>query len=159
MELKSVPTPSFSDNYLCPNPGYLSERLNPQLGTDRTGLQDVSVGIANAAPETQIKRSATVCAPAPDLAPAPSSVLSEHDPATSEFIKVSEMSDYLKSDVSVTLHDDQMTNGRIQAVEGDKLELKLSMYGGFMAIPVSPNRIASIQRRRPTVATTLMNLD
>lgn len=159
MELEPFPAPSFSDNYLSPNPGYLSERINPQLGTDRRGLKDVSVGIADAAPETQKKPSATVRAPDPDLAPAPSTVLSEPDPATSEFIKVSELSDYLQSDVTVTLHDDQVTNGRIQAVEGDKLKLKLSMDGGSMAIPVSPNRIASVQRRQPSVAATLMNLD
>lgn len=146
LEIEPYPALDLSDNYVSSNPEYLSERLNPRIGTERTGLKDVRVTISNAdnappapapiADETEIEQRPTTT---PKSAPVTNA-------GGKKSIAVSELSNHLGEDVSILLKDGQASKGRIQAVEDGKLKLKLRMYGGSMVIPIPLNSISSVQR-------------
>ncbi|MBW4934982.1 hypothetical protein [Marinobacter sp. F4206] len=142
-QMEPFPALDLGDNYLSPDPVYLSGRLNPKLGTERSGLQSISVSQADTAvaEERSSPSSTSESAPSKPAAPEPT----RSAPARSEGrISLAQLDDHLQHDVQIQLADGRAIKGRIQAVEGNALKLKRHMYGGTLVVPVPLGDIRSV---------------
>ncbi|MBW0148043.1 hypothetical protein [Marinobacter arenosus] len=142
-QMEPFPALDLGDNYLSPDPVYLSGRLNPKLGTERSGLQAISVSRADTAVAEERRSPVSVPESAPSQPAAPEPAQSA--PASSEGrISLAQLDDHLQHDVQIQLANGRAIEGRIQAVEGNALKLKRHMYGGTMVVPVPLADIRSV---------------
>lgn len=141
-QMEPFPALDLGDNYLSPDPVYLSGRLNPKLGTERSGLQAISVSRA----DTAVAEERSSPSSAPEAAPSkPAPEPPQATPARSEGrISLAQLEDHIQHDVQIQLADGRVIKGRIQAVEGNALKLQRHMYGGTIVAPVPLADIRSV---------------
>ncbi len=142
-EMEPFPALDLGDNYLSPDPVYLSDRLNPQMGTESTGMLPVSVGMIPQ--ETAISNADKAVQPEAPTSDKKSTsatdTVSNESPGS-----LSDLDQYLQRDVSITLKNGRRMEGIIQAIEGDTLKLKRHMHGGTMVVPVQRHEIQAVSR-------------
>ena len=149
MTFKIEPWPALdlSENYLSPDPVYLSNRLNPELGTERTGMMPVSMahadskGIAKSEPESAPQTEQ----PAPKAKPDDRTAEVATPSNSTGQIALAELSSHVNKEVNIALADGRAVSGRIQSVENDVLKLKRNLYGGNMVVPFALDNIESVK--------------
>lgn len=139
-EMEPFPALDLDDNYISPDPVYLSGRLNPKMGTERTGMQPVSVALAEqdiAASDAEQPETPTT--DKKNTAPA-DSVTSGNPESPAD------MKQYLQRDVSITLKSGRRMEGVILRIDGDAVKLRRHIHGGSMVVPVQVRDIQTVSR-------------
>ncbi|MGF2687674.1 hypothetical protein ACQUWM_14315 [Marinobacter sp. DUT-3] len=139
-EMEPFPALDLGDNYLSPDPVYLSGRLNPKMGTERTGMQPVSIALAEqdiAASDAEQPESPTT----DKKSTAPADSVSSRNPESPADLK-----QYLQRDVSITLKSGQRMEGVILRIDGDAVKLRRHIHGGSMVVPVQVRDIQTVSR-------------
>ncbi|QSP95372.1 hypothetical protein LPB19_02825 [Marinobacter salinisoli] len=145
-QINPFPSLELGDHYLSPDPVYLSGRLNPMLGTERTGLREVAVGHADTSAPGK-DRASTPAVAQQAVKSAPEAKTDAAKPtASAKVIALSELSDHLNHDVQIRLDNGRTVKGRIEAVGGSDLHLKRFMHGGIIVAPIALNEIHSVTR-------------
>lgn len=139
-EMEPFPALDLGDNYLSPDPVYLSGRLNPEMGTERTGMQPVSIALAEqdiAASDAEQPESPTT----DKKSTAPADSVTSGNPESPADLK-----QYLQRDVSITLKSGQRMEGVILRIDGDAVKLRRHIHGGSMVVPVQVRDIQTVSR-------------
>lgn len=141
-EMEPFPALDLGSNYLSPDPVYLSSRLNPKMGTEVTGLQPVSVASSEqaadtVAPQTDSSKQKQMSAGNPDTETATTTL-----PAGQ--LALTSLNQHLYQDVAIKMNNGRVLKGRIEAVEGQTLQLKRQLHGGNMVVPVALREVKAV---------------
>lgn len=139
--MEPFPALELGNNYLSPDPVYLSGRLNPKLGTENTGLRPVSLSdapkTARNEPPASPEQEAADPFPAPSSTPAPTR--KAYRP-----VSVATLGQHIQDDVRITLRNGRKMDGRIMTVQGQSMKLKRYLHGGTMVVPVNLGDIQQV---------------
>ncbi|TBW51276.1 hypothetical protein EZI54_17290 [Marinobacter halodurans] len=149
LELTIEPFPPISteDRYLSTDPDYLSGRLNPKVGIDGGPLKPFRISQTEttaAAGEPATGSLAEPPEPKPAAAAPQTAREAPTGPAT---IAVNELNRHMHQALRIVLNSGKVLEGRLQAVEGQRLQLQRRMFGGNMVVPVNYSDIQTIQRQ------------
>ncbi|SFL91883.1 hypothetical protein [Marinobacter zhejiangensis] len=139
LEIEPYPPLDMDDNYLSSNPEYLTQRLNPKIGSDNQPLAAFTV--ATAEHSENAETTATANNPS-DREATPAPAAASTGPAA---ITVSTLNQHLNKTVVLTLTDGRILDGRIQSVSGGNLQLRRHLYGGVMDVPVELRTIRAVR--------------
>ncbi|WP_336368626.1 hypothetical protein [Marinobacter sp. C2H3] len=142
--MEPFPPLELGDHYISPDPAYLSDRLNPKLGTESTGLRPIRVTEIPAAEDETPAVATAKAEPKTEAKPAAESALKRTTPGP---LAISELDQHLRHDVRIWLNNGRRMDGRIQAVAGQTLTLKRYLHGGTMVVPVSLGDIRQVSLR------------
>lgn len=142
--MEPFPPLELGDHYISPDPAYLSDRLNPKLGTESTGLRPIRVTEIPAAEDETPAVATAKAEPKTEAKPAAESAPKRTTPGP---LAISELDQHLRHDVRIWLNNGRRMDGRIQAVAGQTLTLKRYLHGGTMVVPVSLGDIRQVSLR------------
>lgn len=147
LAIEPFPPISTKDRYLSTDPDYLSGRLNPQVGVDGASLKPFTIT------RTETTANATNPASEPSAEPSESepapaaSTTTRETPTTQSTIAVSDLDRHMNQGLRIVMNSGKVLEGRLQAVESQRLQLQRRMFGGNMVVPVNYRDIQSIQRQ------------
>lgn len=142
-KLEPYPSLELGDNYISPDPAYLSSRLNPQMGTKNTGMKPVSltkVSLDDDHSPKEAPSELTVSNTAPTIQALPSAPFSGQ-------IKVAALTDHLNHDVQITTTTGRRIDGRVLSVNQGIVNIQRHLHGGIMEMPLPMTDIRSVRLR------------
>lgn len=134
LEIAPFPRLDLTENYLSTDPVYLSQRLNPKIGTANLPLQAVAMAKAEAVTGDDSREASRGSA-------------SDAVAVTRNTVAVTAtaLARHLQKDVSLNLVGGRTMKGRILRVDGQRIQLRQYVHGGNMDIPVELSQIRSIR--------------
>lgn len=140
VEIEPYPPLDMDDNYLSSNPEYLSQRLNPRIGSNNQALAPFTV--------TPAASSATAAATAVEAHQTRAEQRTVEQAANDDSsLSISSLGQHLNEDVLLILTDGRTLDGRVQSVNAGKLLLRRHLYGGLMDVPVELRTIKAVRKQ------------